>query len=127
MRSHPGSYRLTFLLPAGVTADRGRHSPSADGCVLAVAAKSIIEILGPSREAVFDHASRLLRVACKGRLPESISAMLTTTARPSGRDSWTIIVGADVAFSPTAIDPYFERLGAKEHELARSNVPARRA
>jgi hypothetical protein len=106
MRCHPGSYRLSFLLPAGVKVEPGSHQPSPEGCVLH-ADGSIIVIAGPSREATFEHATRLLRVVCRGRPPLSIAAQLSTPARPSGRDTWSIIVGADVAFSPTSLDPHF--------------------
>jgi hypothetical protein len=108
MRSHPASYRLSFLLPKGVSADPGRHRPSPDGCILTVAGP-MAEILGPSREATFEHATRFLRVVCRGRPPLSIAAVLETPVQPAGRDSWSIIVGADVSFSPTALDPHFPR------------------
>jgi hypothetical protein len=106
MRCHPGLHRLSFLLPAGTRVDSGIHQPSPDGCLLRFD-RMLVEISGPSREAVFEHATRLLRVSCRGRPPLSISAMLSTPARPSGRDTWSIIVGADVAFSPTSMDPHF--------------------
>jgi hypothetical protein len=107
MRSHPGLFRLSFLLPTGTTVVAGSHRPSPEGCLMHVEADRLIEIVGPSREAVFEHAARLLRVVCRGLSAVSIAAMLKTPARPVGHDSWTIIVGADVAFSPTALDPFF--------------------
>lgn len=103
--SAPARYRLSFLLPGGVRVDSGRHRPSPDGCLLHVDGV-LVAILGPSREAVFEHATRLLRVSCKGRPPLSIAAELQTPS-PSGRDTWSIIVGADIAFSPTSLDPHF--------------------
>lgn len=111
MRCHPGSFRLSFLLLAGVSADRGSHQPSPEGCVLEVTAP-LVAISGPSREAVFEHATSFLRLSCRGLPPVSIAATLETPALPSwlggGRsDTWSIIVGADVAFSPTALDPHF--------------------
>lgn len=105
MRSIPGSFRLTFLLPAGVAADSGQHQPSPEGCRLHVSFP-LAEITGPSREAVFEHAARFLRVSCRGKAPFSIAAMLATPARLCGRDAWSIIVGADVAFSPTSLNPH---------------------
>jgi hypothetical protein len=105
MRCHPGSYRLSFLLPAGTHVDSGIHQPSPDGCLLRVD-RMLVEISGPSREAVFEHATRLLRVSALGRPPLSIAATLSTPTRPPGRDTWSIIVGADVAFSPTSLDPH---------------------
>ena len=112
MRSHPGSYRLTFLLPAGSHADSGRHQPSPDGCSLKITFP-FVEITGPSREATFEHATRLVRTACRGR--HAITALLQLAwpelglRQPCGGDSWTITIGADVSFSPTSIDPYLPR------------------
>lgn len=111
MRSHPGSYRLSFLLPAGTSVDSGSHRPSPDGCTLNVTFP-LAEILGPSREAVFEHAARLLRVSCRGQRC-AIAARLETPARPSGSDTWSIIVGADIAFSPTSLDPQFPSAAAR--------------
>jgi hypothetical protein len=108
MRSHPDLFRLTFLLPPGADARPGTHQPSADGCALTVRFP-LAEITGPSRPAVFEHAARLLRVACRGLPPLSIGANLESPARPAARDAWSIIVGADVAFSPTGIDPELPR------------------
>ena len=125
MRCHPGSYRLSFLLPAGVKVDRGSHQPSPHGCLLHVDGP-LIEIVGPSREATFEHASRLLRVACKGRPPLSIAADLRTPARPSGRDTWSIIVGADIAFSPTSLDPHFPRDQARPSPELQLHAGSRR-
>jgi hypothetical protein len=105
MRCHPGLYRLTFLLPPGSRCDSGSHQPSPDGCLLHVTFP-LAEIVAPSREAAFDHAARLLRVSCRG-LCVAIAASLQTPARPAGRDTWSIIVGADIAFSPTSLPPHF--------------------
>jgi hypothetical protein len=105
MRSPPASFRLSFLLPAGADACSGSHRPSPEGCLLHVTAP-LVEIAGPSREAVFEHAARFLRVSCRG-LRTSLAARLQTPARPSGTDTWSIILGADVAFSPTSLDPHF--------------------
>lgn len=106
MRCHP-AFTLAFLLPPGSTADSGAHQPSPEGCRLTVTAP-LVEISGPSREAVFEHAARFLRVACKD-VRASISAFTTTLEKPAGRDSWQIVVGADVAFVPTAVDAQFPR------------------
>ncbi len=112
MRSHPGLFRLTFLLPAGSQADSGRHQPSPDGCTLEITFP-FVEITGPSREATFEHATRLVRTACRGR--HAITALLQRAypelglRRSSGGDTWHITVGADVSFSPTSLDPYLPR------------------
>jgi hypothetical protein len=117
MRCHPGLYRLSFLLPAGTHVDSGSHQPSAEGCLLH-ATFPLVEIVGPSRESVFEHAARLLRVSCRGRPPLSIAAMLSTPGRPAGADSWCIIVGADIAFSPTSLDPHFPKQEKPPPDLA---------
>lgn len=114
MRSHPGSFRLSFLLPSGIRAESGCHQPSDDGCRLTVIHRVMVEILGPSRESAFDHATRFLRVSCRGRPPLSIAATLETPSGPGWgsikrSDTWSIIVGADVAFSPTSLGPHFPR------------------
>lgn len=106
MRSHPALFRLTFLLPDGAVAPSGFHQPSPEGCALAIT-WPLTAITGPSRKAVFDHASRLLRDTCRHLPPTSIAAALQTPARPAATDSWSIIVGADVAFSPTGLDAEF--------------------
>jgi hypothetical protein len=107
MRSHPDRYRLTFLLPAGITADAGSHAPSPEGCLLHVG-DGLVVIVGPSREATFERATRFLRVVCRGRR-EAIAATLRMPDQLAGGDSWSIQVGADVAFSPTSLDPYFPK------------------
>lgn len=108
MRCHPGSFHLSFLLPRGVAADSGSHAPSEAGCSMRVL-PPLVKISGPSREAVFEHATRLLRVSCRGQAPLSIASTLVSPLPVSGSDSWQIHVGADVAFSPTSLDPYFPR------------------
>lgn len=113
MRCHPASYRLSFLLPKGTAASSGCHQPSDDGCRLTITHRLIVEILGPSREAVFEHATLFLRVCASGRTPMSIAATLETPSGPGWcgqrSDTWSIIVGADVAFSPTSLDPHFPK------------------
>jgi hypothetical protein len=62
---------------------------------------------GPSRELVLEETARLLREICRGLGPLSIAATLESPPPGSGRDGWTIIVGADIAFSPTALGATF--------------------
>jgi len=109
MRCHPGSFHLSFLLPKGVDAPWGldSHFPHL-GCRIRVAAP-LVKIQGPSRERVFEYAGLVLREICHGRPPLSIAATLVSPPPVSGSDSWTIIVGADVAFSPTSLDPHFPK------------------
>jgi|SRR5579859_3669042 len=109
MPAYPGLFRLAFLLPTGANTDSGSHQPSPEGCLLHLT-PPLAEIVGPSRDAVFEHATRFLRVTCRGQPPLSIAAQLQTPARPVGRDSWCIIVGADVSFSPTGLDPHLPHL-----------------
>ena len=90
------------MLPKGICADSGSHAPSDLGCSMRVLAP-LVKISGPSREAVFEHATRLLRVSCRGRGPLSIAATLVSPLPVSGTDRWSISVGADVAFAPTSL------------------------
>lgn len=89
----------------------GRHSPCLHGCLLRVEATGLVSIEGPSRERVFEQAARFIRVHAKGLPPQAIAAVLQTPPAyaPPGRDGWSIIVGADVSFSPTAIEPHLPR------------------
>lgn len=102
----PDTYRLAFLLPPALVllAQPGRHQPCLHGCVLKVSTYGLVLIDGPSRERVFEQASRFMRVVAKGRPPLSIPA--TLRAPCSRRDGWSIIIGADVAFSPTSLSPH---------------------
>jgi hypothetical protein len=113
-------YRLTFWLPPQIAARAlaGAHRPCCNGCALTVSTIGFVTIEGPSRERVFDQARRLLRVCAKREPAFSIPATLETPLRDRfgrpypGRDSWSIIVNARVAFSPT-------RLSADVNETTR--------
>lgn len=104
MRSNPVAYRLTFLLPRVSPAPAsGERLPDARGCTLSVHRAGLVQICGASREAVFDRGAEFIRDELGGSpRPFSIAAVL---AGPSGRDAWSIIIGADVAFSPTSLPP----------------------
>jgi hypothetical protein len=108
MRSPPGTYCLSFVLPDGIAIDSGAFAPSADGCSVHIFHR-LVKILGPSREAVFEHASVMLRVIHRAAPCAAIAATLESPAPIAGRDGWSIIVGAPIAFSPTSLDPYFPR------------------
>jgi hypothetical protein len=136
MRSCPASHILTFLTPPGARIEPGFRIDSPHGCILEVGRTGLVTILGPSREAVFELAARLLRAACRGLPPASVSARLYQ-ARPHGDlaegrdwlelpgpvDGWTIIIGAEVAFSPTAIDPYLPALSRRAPVLVTARRP----
>lgn len=107
MRSHPALFRVTFLLPAGSQAEPGRHQPSAEGCTLDIQSP-FVEICGPSREACFEHAARLVRIACKGRHNIDVRVQQPGLGLRTGY-AWQMTVGADVSFSPTSMDPYLPR------------------
>jgi hypothetical protein len=99
------------MLPAALylRAEPGRHSPCLHGCVLTVESRGVVAIEGPSRDRIFDQAARFLRVVTKGAAAQSIAAVLQTPAlgrSPGGRDGWSIITGARVAFSPTSLPPH---------------------
>lgn len=117
---------LTFLLPAGsrrVDAPAGGWPPQF---MVELGRAGLVTIMGPSRDAIFDVAASVARQACAG-LPEQ-SIAIRVYARPIERESatrdwlhvsteslgavdgWSMIVGAEVAFSPTALDSYFPKL-----------------
>lgn len=115
------SHRLSFLLPDGVSLaalDPLTSMPIGAARLVTINRAGLATIEGASREQVLDAAARLIRASCSGRPPLSIAAMLSVLPPapgrdwlmlPRGADRWSIIVGADVAFSPTALDPYFPR------------------
>jgi hypothetical protein len=106
MRSSPGSYRLSFLLPAGTAAAPGAYSNWVQGCGVEIDLVRAI-ITGPSRESVLEQAARVVRVICQGKTELAIDAVLEAPPPGSGRDGWTIIVGADIAFAPTGLGVTF--------------------
>lgn len=109
MRSHPGSFDLSFILPRGIGAP---VVPMAlpGGCPVELDGP-LVRLRGESREATFNDAASLVTRLC-GPRPFAIGAILHTPQRPSGFDRWHIIVGAPVAFAPGGIDPYFPLLSA---------------
>lgn len=100
-------YQLSFLLPAQLafSVPVGRHHPCLHQCILTVGLNGLVSIEAPSKERAFEQATRFLRKIAKGHAPMSITAVLATS-EPRGRDGWSIIVGTDVAFSPTSLPPY---------------------
>ena len=106
MRCHPGSFYLSFLLPKGANAAGDDVAPG--DCRIRVS-PPLVKIAGPSRERVFEVATTFLRHVCRDHTPLSIAATLVSPPPVSGSDGWSIIVGADVAFSPTSLDPHFPR------------------
>jgi hypothetical protein len=106
MRSFPGSFRLSFLLPAGSTAAPGAYDNWVPGCAVEIDRVRAV-ITGPSKDAVIEQAARVVRVICLGCRDLSIDALLESPPPVAGRDGWTIIVGADIAFAPTALGVQF--------------------
>lgn len=100
MSSPQGSgYRLTFIVPRS-------EPPIAGACAVRLGAAVHAEVVGPSREAVMTTAAAFLRSLGPGE-PRTLHAVLESPAgAPSGRDGWSVIVGADVAFAATSIDPF---------------------
>lgn len=106
MRSHP-RYVLHFGLPRDFRLSYDGPQPMPNGSVL-TAFHNQVTIEGPSREAVFDDATVMFRaILTMTRAPVAVAARLQTPS--SGSDAWSIIIGADVAFSPTGLDPHFPR------------------
>ncbi len=106
MSSSPGSYRLSFALPRDWRLSYGGPQPAANGCFLTIQ-HYLVAVQGRSRDAVFEDAAELFRSVLRmAPGPLSIAATLET---PHGKDTWSIILKADVAFSPTSLDPQFPR------------------
>jgi hypothetical protein len=103
----PCVFRLTFLLPPalGLLVAPGRQQPCLHGCVLTVEVLGHVTIEGPSKEAVFAQCRRFLAANSKGLPAYARAATLESPEPWRGRDGWSIIVGAEVAFSPTALGP----------------------
>lgn len=106
-------YKLSFFLPRGLllSVHPGRYHPCLAGCVVRTDAVGWTTIEGPSREIVFAQWRRWLRDVCRGHGPQDITAVLRSprqgdrerwTGRHGAADSWTAIVGADVAIVPGA-------------------------
>jgi len=102
-------FRLVFMLPRtlGLLAP-GTHPPSADGCVIAIESQGLVTVRGPSRRQIFDHVTPFLRRVARGRPPCAITAVVITPSgyygRPyGGRDGWTIMLNAELAFAPTGV------------------------
>lgn len=108
MRSYPERmFHLSFLLPKGVELRPGDAIFAAPACTFRIV-HPLVKIIGPSREAAFAMATALLRTIVPVPKPFAIAATIVTPCcAGGGRDSWSIIVGADIAFSPTRIDPWF--------------------
>jgi hypothetical protein len=103
-------YRMRFLLPRTLMlgVQIGRHHPCLHQCLLEVDKAYVVRVRAPTREKLFAQASAWLRTAAKGHIADGqsfqISAKVQTPARIcAGLDSWTIVVGADVAFAPTGL------------------------
>ena len=111
-------FRLSFLLPqdAQLAVGIDRCLPFDNGCDAAVHGAGLAIIGGPSREAVFVAAAAFIAALCEGLGPLSIAATMKTERQPgipSGRDSWSIVVGAEVAFCATSIAPEIPPLPAR--------------
>jgi hypothetical protein len=102
------TFRLTFMLPPvlGLIAP-GLHKPAPDGCQLRIDRGAPVHCTGPSRRAVFEHAAKFLRQVGKDRGAIAFTAVVDSPpgywAGSSGRDFWSITVGAEVSFAPTGL------------------------
>jgi hypothetical protein len=109
VRTSPGQIRLAFLLPIDFDLAYDGPQPAANGCFLKMIGP-VVEVVGRSREAVFEAATPLLLIINQ-MLERPISIAATLQSPPCSTDAWSIIVGADIAFSPTSLDPHFPRAG----------------
>lgn len=114
--SEYSDYHLKFTLPRVLAlVPPGRHHPCIAGCILTVeraGANLMVDVAGQSRELVFEQARRFLRVISKGHGAMTIQATLITPAPRyiidggrGGRDGWTIVIKAEIAFAPGPVAP----------------------
>lgn len=117
-------YRLAFSLPPLIVVPQGRHQPCLHGCVLRIGPGGIVSIEGPSRELVFEQASRFLRIHLRNWPETSLAATLSTPARDRfgrpfpRRDGWQIICGAKIAFAATSVPAQFPAAGMPAQQEA---------
>lgn len=125
MTSRPASYShlLSFLLPAGARGDSVVLKDSPYRCFVEFTGRGLVSVMGPSRDAVFDQAARILRAACEdlptqciaGTIYHNVHAGAADDGRdwlrlPGPADAWSIIVNAEVAFSPTGLGHHIPNL-----------------
>lgn len=100
--------RLQFLLPADVSfaLAPGRHHPCIAGTILTVDSHGNVEVCAMHREQAFDMAARFLGEAvAQDRVPFSMAAVMFADDMPFGRFTWSITIGAKIAFAATSLPP----------------------
>lgn len=115
MRSPRSSrFRLTFVLPRGARAlPCAVVSGWVPDCELTIAGP-FVAILAPSRERAMEQAARLIRITCYQLSRVELAAIIESPPPCAGKDgpkdSWTIVVNADIAFVPTGLGAVFPEL-----------------
>jgi hypothetical protein len=98
--SASGAVAAEFKGDVPVIQTEDLHKPARNGCQLRIDRAGLVHVTGPSRRAVFEHAARFLRQVGKDRGPIAITAVVESPsgywAGSSGRDFWSIAVGAEV-------------------------------
>lgn len=99
-------FRLSFPLPDGAQIQRAvaAYRPAFEGCCFDLYAAGLIVFFGVSRDAIFADVGDFLRELLPDEEPRCIHAILLTEPQagmPGGRDSWSIITDAKIAFCPT--------------------------
>ncbi len=116
MQSFPDLVSLSFLLPDGADPQRAaaHYRPLYDGNFTLYAA-GLATFGADSRRAVFTNAAAFIRELSLSGPVEIAATVITAGApgMPSGRDGWTLIVGAEVAFCPTGLGAQFPALPAR--------------
>lgn len=102
--------RATFLLPEGAALADAIDTclPLDFGCELELHGAGLVLVGAHSREALFLGLAPFLVVLCAPIRPQSIAITVSTTRAQDGgpaRDSWTVIVGANIAFCPSRLPP----------------------
>lgn len=104
--STPGqTVKVCFTLPPTMClVAPGRVQPCLAGCVLIVDTHGRVELVAPSRTQAFAQLTRFLKPLIRDLPDLVIEATVETSGVPwSGRDSWSIVVNAELAFVPTKL------------------------
>ncbi|MCC6172048.1 MAG: hypothetical protein IT481_08470 [Gammaproteobacteria bacterium] len=101
-------YRLTFRLPPVLAlVPAGRHHPCVADTILEIDRDGVVTVTGPSRDRLFEQVRRWLAPIARGHGPLTMTGTVVTppgaAGARGGRDTWTIITGVAVAFTPATI------------------------
>lgn len=127
----PPVLRLVFQLPASWSLVRpGPVRDTRKGTTMIIEPGGRCVVTGHVRSVMFDTVADYLRIVARRRPSEVIDAIVCSPPGHwpggSGRDSWTIICNADVAFSPTRGKPEIPEPVHRPPTLTMPPVPSLR-